>query len=323
MREHVEEITRLTRMPTAVADDADLPTRFLGLACLTYGGDDRSRFAQARELLVAHPEVGTSSIHAMAAAGEVDAARALLREQPALVTKREGRTDGCRCSTRPTPASTPRVTVGQPSRSPDCSSKRAPIPTPATCGTAPTRSQRSLARSAAARTGRTSPSTTTACALARLLLEAGADPNDTQALYNRMFRPGTEHLELLFEFGLGEAKSGGTWEGRQGPGAMTIQNSLGMDLQWAAEHDFPEKVRLLLDHGVDPDFDCGHPTFGGSPPLRWRTATGTTPSSRPFSPPARRNRHSTRHRVLSPRASGGTGRRRRRSSRRTGRHGRR
>src|SRR4030095_16607033 len=39
--------------------------------------------------------------------------------------------------------------------------------------------------------------------LARLLLEASADPNDSQTLYNRMFAGGTQHLELLYEFGLG------------------------------------------------------------------------------------------------------------------------
>ena len=48
--------------------------------------------------------------------------------------------------------------------------------------------------------------------LARLLLEAGADPNDGQALYNRMFGPDNDHLELLFEFGLGTG-DGGPWRG--------------------------------------------------------------------------------------------------------------
>ena len=38
--------------------------------------------------------------------------------------------------------------------------------------------------------------------LARLLLEAGADPNDGQTLYNRMFTQGSAHLELLLEYGL-------------------------------------------------------------------------------------------------------------------------
>ena len=48
--------------------------------------------------------------------------------------------------------------------------------------------------------------------LARLLLTAGADANDAQALYNRMFEPGNDHLELLFEFGLGQ-DTGGPWLG--------------------------------------------------------------------------------------------------------------
>ena len=39
-------------------------------------------------------------------------------------------------------------------------------------------------------------------AMARVLLEAGADPNDSQALYNRMFTPGHRCIQLLLEFGL-------------------------------------------------------------------------------------------------------------------------
>lgn len=47
--------------------------------------------------------------------------------------------------------------------------------------------------------------------LARLLLRRGADANDGQTLYNRMFTPGNDHLELLFEFGLGNG-DGGPWK---------------------------------------------------------------------------------------------------------------
>ena len=36
---------------------------------------------------------------------------------------------------------------------------------------------------------------------ARLLPAAGADPNDGQALYSRMFQPGNDHPELLFRPG--------------------------------------------------------------------------------------------------------------------------
>src|SRR4029453_10357084 len=42
-----------------------------------------------------------------------------------------------------------------------------------------------------------------ALALARLLLEAGADPNHSQTLYNRQWSPADDHLELLGEDGLG------------------------------------------------------------------------------------------------------------------------
>ncbi len=45
---------------------------------------------------------------------------------------------------------------------------------------------------------------------ARLLLEAGADPNDNQGLYNRMQYSNDEHLKLLFEYGLGK-NQGGPW----------------------------------------------------------------------------------------------------------------
>ena len=39
-------------------------------------------------------------------------------------------------------------------------------------------------------------------ALVTLLLDAGADPNDAQGLYNTMFRPENRWLKLLLERGL-------------------------------------------------------------------------------------------------------------------------
>ena len=64
--------------------------------------------------------------------------------------------------------------------------------------------------------------------LARMLLEASADPNDSQTLYNRMFTGGTQHLELLFEFGLGKGGDG-VWFKRfadMGTPAQMIQQQL-------------------------------------------------------------------------------------------------
>ena len=53
-------------------------------------------------------------------------------------------------------------------------------------------------------------------ALARLLLEAGADPNDAQAVYNLSWTPGDAWLELLLEFGFGRG-DGGPWHARLAP----------------------------------------------------------------------------------------------------------
>jgi hypothetical protein len=86
--------------------------------------------------------------------------------------------------------------------------------------------------------------------LARALLEAGADPNDGQTLYNRMFRPADDHLELLFEFGLGTG-DGGPWRRRLGDTTDSPETMLREQLGWAVTHGFTHRVALLAEHGVD------------------------------------------------------------------------
>ena len=88
--------------------------------------------------------------------------------------------------------------------------------------------------------------------LATLLLDAGADPNDSQTLYNRHFEENDDHLILLFAYGLGR-QSTGPWLKRTGdrswlgsPSTLLIQ-----ELCWAAMHNFPNRVKLLVEHGVD------------------------------------------------------------------------
>lgn len=98
--------------------------------------------------------------------------------------------------------------------------------------------------------------------LARRLLVAGADPNDNQTLYNRMFRPPNDHLELLFSFGLGE-DGPSPWRDRLGPYAYPSPTAmLGEQLRWAADHGYTDRVRLLLGRGVDPDTLGYHPNYG-------------------------------------------------------------
>jgi ankyrin repeat protein len=99
-----------------------------------------------------------------------------------------------------------------------------------------------------------------------VLLDAGADPNDSQTLYNRMFGSDDDHLVLLFEYGLG-AGEGGPWRKRLGDAqhppidAIPSPERLLRDqLGWAIRHDMPARVRLLVEHGVDvvTPFDDGH-----------------------------------------------------------------
>lgn len=108
-------------------------------------------------------------------------------------------------------------------------------------------------------------------ALGRLLLKAGADPNDGQALYNRMFEPGHDHLELLFEFGLGQG-DGGPWRGRLGDAVDTPVEMLRGQLAWAITHGMTERVQLLVSHGVDVTSP-----FDGGPTVTSMAATAGHP----------------------------------------------
>ena len=89
--------------------------------------------------------------------------------------------------------------------------------------------------------------------LARLLLATGADANDSQALYNRMFTRGTRHLELLFEFGLGQGVKGegGVWFRRLNNQLWEPSQMLEDQMGWAAQHNHMDRVQLLVAHGVD------------------------------------------------------------------------
>lgn len=65
-----------------------------------------------------------------------------------------------------------------------------------------------------------------------------------------MFEPGNDHLELLFEFGLGRG-DGGPWKARLGDALDTPEQMVRGDLGWAITHGMTERVRLFVEHGVD------------------------------------------------------------------------
>ena len=111
-------------------------------------------------------------------------------------------------------------------------------------------------------------------ALARLLLEAGADPNDSQTLYNRHFKPNDDHLKLLLAYGLGR-RAGGPWHARLGPSITTPDVMLQDQLIWAARMTYADRVRLLIQHGVDVDGrGTGHPVVQGRTALELAALNG-------------------------------------------------
>ena len=113
-------------------------------------------------------------------------------------------------------------------------------------------------------------------ALATVLLEAGADPNDGQTLYNRSFTPDDAWLRILFAHRLGEG-DGGPWAARLEGRLATPREMLEDLLLPAASLDFPGRVELLLEHGVDPDgAGTRHPVYRDHSPLGHAVRNGAT-----------------------------------------------
>ena len=113
-------------------------------------------------------------------------------------------------------------------------------------------------------------------ALARLLLAAGADANDGQALYNQGWGPsaGEEWLELLFEFGLGTG-DGGPWRRRLGERQDSPRKMLEDLLVAAASNGLTDRVRRLLARGVEPEGrEITHPIYQGRSPVQEAALNG-------------------------------------------------
>jgi len=230
-----------SREPDLVGPQADPAEEFLRLACLTYGADDPVRWANARALVDARPELGSGSVHVAAARAQGAVLRRLLAADPTLANAEGGPFGWPPLLYLAYARHDPDVTAGavrdavgallETGADPDAGylwhGNRPPF----------------TALTGAFGEGEGGPGLQPRHpqweALARALLGAGVDPNDGQTLYNRTFRPDDSHLELLFEFGLDDA------------------GELAFQLAWAVAHGMDARVELLVGHGVDPDTEVG------------------------------------------------------------------
>ncbi|GLZ41004.1 ankyrin repeat domain-containing protein [Actinokineospora sp. NBRC 105648] len=248
------------RSPHLVTEFADREAEFLAHACLTYGADSPERRARAADLVPAEPP----SLLTAVVLGDVEATRAWLDRDPGAAVRPGGPFDWeplLYLAYARLDRGNPVVVAGlllDAGADPDSGFLWQGL-TPAFTA---------LTGAFGGGEG-DQPRHPHEQPLARLLLRAGADPNDGQALYNRMFTDDDSHLRLLFEFGLGTG-DGGPWGGS--PARM-----LHDVLLWAAAHDQRARVELLLDHGVDPDADFpGHPAHAGRGALELAIRSGNT-----------------------------------------------
>ncbi|MDN5931044.1 MAG: ankyrin repeat domain-containing protein [Pseudonocardia sp.] len=246
---HVGIVTEYRRVPDTAPPSADPATEFLRRACLTFGPADGPLQAGAAAVLAEHPGIARGDVWVAAARADVDAGGRLLAADPALAVREGGphrwppiaylafaRHDPP--PDRDAVVATARLLLDH-GADPDTGYLWHGLPSPFT-----------LLTGAFGGGEGGQPPHPHGPALARVLLEAGADPNDAQTLYNRMFTPADDHLELLLEFGLGRG-AGGPWRRRLGDALDSPAGMVHQQLDWAVTHGLVARVQLLAGHGAD------------------------------------------------------------------------
>ena len=237
--------------PAAGVDSESLSDQFMRLACLDYTSDHTDRRIQAVELLAGNPQLARESIYTAATVGALTAVQKILRENRKLATRRGGPHNWepllYACYSRLNSDVQGHSTL-------DVSRLLLAHGADPNAGFLWDGNYLFTALTGVFGEGERGPEHQPehqySYELARLLLEAGADPNDSQTLYNRMFTGGTKHLELLFEFGLGQDTKG-PWSTRLGNLIGSPAEMLQQQLGWAAKYNQLERTRLLIEHGVD------------------------------------------------------------------------
>ena len=252
LKRHLEIVAELSWRPEPAHADASPQDRFVRLACLTYDDDNPAKWGAARQILAEHPRLAESDLFVAVTTADVAAVRRLLAADPSSA-RRVGGANGWApifylAYARHDPGieeqavlATARLLLDH-GANPNTGYLWHGLPSPFTLLTG------CFGEGELGPVNQ--PEHPHGFALARLLLQAGADPNDSQGLYNRMFRAGTAHLELLFEFGLGTG-DGGPWQARLGSQLQTPTEMVRGQLAWAVSHNMLDRVELFASHGVD------------------------------------------------------------------------
>lgn len=229
---------------STIEEQADL---FANLACLSYFGNDHvSRRERAEQMLAESPRIAYANVYAAAAAFDVDALTEHLSADGHWATAAGGPRDWPPllyvCYSR--------VTERLPARDAVAAAQRLLVAgAPGNVFTAEEElgGWRWAGLTGAMGEGEQGllqqPPHARARELAELLLDAGADPNDAQGLYNTMFSPGNEWLELLLAHGLDATAP-------VDPDRDDTK-TLDYQLSQAVKRGLEERVALLLEHGAD------------------------------------------------------------------------
>lgn len=233
--------------PATAKDDS---CEFLDLACLNYSNDHQSRREQAQELLNANPKIALQNIWSAAATANQSELTQQLARDPSLATKIGG------------PRNWPPLLYACYSRVfVDAGSSLATVQTLLAAGADPNThfmwggQYRFTALTGVFGFGESGPKQQPPhpeCEqLARCLLTAGADPNDSQALYNCMFQPGSFCLDLLLEFGLNDAHKNNWLLNQDGEWVSHPDSTLHYQLRWAINNYHSDRVEKILNAGIN------------------------------------------------------------------------
>lgn len=236
--------------------------RFLNLVCLHYGPEESrgpADFERAAAILAEHPEIVSHSVHVAAACGDEAAVSAWIAKTPDQVDEPGG------------PFQWSPLMYAAYARLPRSSSFRAGKLL-LEAGADPNfhylwgGNYRFAVLTGIFGDGEGGknrlPEHPDMVPFARAVLDAGANPNESQGAYNRCFSPDNTHLELMLEYGLKDSDPSNWWHAVDGAlpeTHRTMHWNLIIALRWG----FPDRARLLIEHGVDintPD-DNSYPTF--------------------------------------------------------------